>query len=75
MRQAILDAATAEFSAHGLGGARIDQIALRSGSNKRLIYYYFGNKDDLFLAVVGAVVGEFVGSNSGIGYLSPNECE
>lgn len=69
MRQAILDAATAEFSAHGLGGARIDQIAPRSGSNKRLIYYDFGNKDDLFLAVADAVVGESVGANSGIGYL------
>ena len=69
MRQAILDASTAEFSAHGLGGAGIDQIALRSGSNKRLIYYYFGTKDDLFLAVAHAVVGESVGANSGIGYL------
>jgi AcrR family transcriptional regulator len=51
-RSAILVAATAEFAQYGLGGARIDQIAARSGSNKRLIYYYFGNKDALFLAVL-----------------------
>ena len=37
---------------HGLGGARMDRIAERAGLNKRLIYYYFGNKDDLFLAVL-----------------------
>src|SRR5471032_834596 len=51
-RGAILDAATEEFAAYGLGGARVDRIAERSGSNKRLIYYYFGNKDGLFLAVL-----------------------
>jgi AcrR family transcriptional regulator len=51
-RSAILAAATGEFAQYGLGGARIDRIAARSGSNKRLIYYYFGNKDALFLAVL-----------------------
>ncbi len=51
-RQKILRAAMAEFSAHGLGGARIEAIATRAGINKRLIYYYFGAKDDLFLAVL-----------------------
>lgn len=48
----ILDAATAEFAALGLGGARVDRIAERAGVNKRLIYYYFGSKEDLFLAVL-----------------------
>jgi AcrR family transcriptional regulator len=51
-RQAIIEAATVEFAALGLGGARIDAIALRAGLNKRLLYYYFGNKEDLFLAVL-----------------------
>lgn len=51
-QQEILAAAMAEFSASGLGGARIDAIAERAGVNKRLIYYYFGNKEDLFLAVL-----------------------
>ena len=51
-RQRILDAATAEFARYGLGGARVDRIAARAGANKRMLYYYFGNKDDLFLAVL-----------------------
>jgi AcrR family transcriptional regulator len=51
-RLQILTAAKVEFAEFGLGGARIDRIAARSGSNKRLIYYYFGNKDALFLAVL-----------------------
>jgi AcrR family transcriptional regulator len=49
---AILDAATREFAMHGLGGARVDRIALRARANKRMLYYYFGGKDDLFLAVL-----------------------
>jgi AcrR family transcriptional regulator len=51
-QQAILLAARDEFAQHGLGGARVDRIAERASVNKRLIYYYFGNKDDLFLAVL-----------------------
>lgn len=49
---AILEAARDEFSQRGLAGARMDSIAERAGLNKRLIYYYFGSKDDLFLAVL-----------------------
>jgi len=48
----ILDAALAEFAEYGLGGARMDRIAERAGVNKRLIYYYFENKESLFLAVL-----------------------
>jgi AcrR family transcriptional regulator len=48
----ILEAATAEFAEFGLGGARVDRIAERAGVNKRLIYYYFGSKEDLFRAVL-----------------------
>jgi len=51
-REQILVAATAEFAASGLGGARVDRIARRAGANKRMIYHYFGNKDALFLAVM-----------------------
>jgi len=51
-RAAILQAATVEFSQSGLGGARVDRIAERAGINKRMLYYYFGNKEDLFLAVL-----------------------
>jgi len=51
-QQSILAAATAEFAAHGFGGARIEAIAERAGVNKKLIYYYFEGKDELFLAVL-----------------------
>ena len=51
-RARILAAALEEFSRYGLGGARVDRIAARAGANKRMLYYYFGNKEDLFLAVL-----------------------
>jgi AcrR family transcriptional regulator len=53
-QQKILEAATAEFARYGLGGARVDRIACRAGANKRMLYYYFGSKEDLFLAVLEA---------------------
>ena len=53
-RAGILAAATDEFAAHGLGGARVDRIATRAGSNKRMLYYYFGDKEALYLAVLEA---------------------
>jgi AcrR family transcriptional regulator len=53
-RATILAAATEEFSARGLDGARVDDIAARSGVNKRMIYYYFGDKNGLYLAVLEA---------------------
>lgn len=53
-RKRILAAATAEFARKGLGGARVDEIALRSKSNKRMIYHYFGSKEQLFTAVLEA---------------------
>lgn len=49
---AILLAARDEFAQNGLGGARVDRIAERAAVNKRLIYYYFKSKDELFLAVL-----------------------
>lgn len=48
----ILEAATAEFSENGLGGARVDTIAERAKANKRMLYHYYGTKDDLFVAVL-----------------------
>ena len=51
-RRAILDAAFAEFSDHGLSGSRVDAIARRTGTNVRMIYYYFGSKDGLYSAVL-----------------------
>jgi AcrR family transcriptional regulator len=48
----LLKAATAEFAEYGFAGARIDRIAERAGANKRLLYVYFGDKNQLFDAVV-----------------------
>ena len=53
-RQKILAAATHEFARYGLGGARVDRIAQRAGANKRMLYYYFGDKDRLFIAALEA---------------------
>jgi TetR/AcrR family transcriptional regulator len=49
-QQAILKAAQAEFCKRGFNGARVDQIARRSGSNTRMIYHYFKSKEKLYLA-------------------------
>lgn len=48
----ILEVATAEFADKGLSGARIDEIAERTNSSKRMIYYYFGSKEGLYRAVL-----------------------
>jgi AcrR family transcriptional regulator len=48
----LLKAATEEFAEYGFAGARIDRIAERAGANKRLLYVYFGDKNQLFDAVV-----------------------
>src|SRR5690348_4513952 len=56
-RQDILGAAMVEFSRKGLGGARVDAIALRAKANKRMIYHYFGSKEKLFTAVLEEAYG------------------
>lgn len=48
----ILDVATQEFAAKGLSGARIDAIAEATHTSKRMIYYYYGSKEGLYLAVL-----------------------
>jgi AcrR family transcriptional regulator len=50
-RQRILDAATEEFAARGIAGARVDRIAEASGMSKPMLYAHFGAKDRLFDAV------------------------
>ncbi|MEU0787048.1 TetR family transcriptional regulator [Streptomyces sp. NPDC006173] len=51
-RAEILDVATQEFSRAGFAGARVDEIAARTSTTKRMIYYYFGGKEQLFTAVL-----------------------
>jgi AcrR family transcriptional regulator len=51
-RAAILAAAIREFAEKGFGGARVDSIAARAGTNKRMLYHYFGDKEALYLIVL-----------------------
>lgn len=50
----ILEASLVEFARYGLGGARIERIAAAARTNKRMLYYYVGNKEALFLAALEA---------------------
>lgn len=54
-RARILEAATREFSANGLAGARTERIAEAAGVNKALIYYYYRGKDALYAAALEVV--------------------
>jgi len=51
-REMILDGALVEFSEKGFDGARIDEIAMRAGVNKNLLYHHYGSKDGLFTALL-----------------------
>jgi TetR/AcrR family transcriptional regulator len=48
----ILNAALKEFAAKGIAGARVDAIATRARTNKRMLYYYFGSKEGLFREIL-----------------------
>jgi AcrR family transcriptional regulator len=51
-RAEILAVATREFADRGFAGARVDEIAAKTRTTKRMIYYYFGNKEGLYVAVL-----------------------
>lgn len=51
-REAILRAATKVFARHGFAGGRVEQISKAAKSHDRMIYYYFGSKESLFIAVI-----------------------
>jgi AcrR family transcriptional regulator len=57
-RNNILEVAAREFADKGLAGARIDEIAEKTASSKRMIYYYFGGKDELYRAVLERSYGQ-----------------
>jgi len=73
-KQLLLDAATEEFSAYGMAGARIDRIAASAGVNKERIYQYFGKKSEFFGIVLErqlAAVMEVVQiSGTGVGAIA-----
>jgi AcrR family transcriptional regulator len=59
-RARILEAATEEFAARGIAGARVSRIAEVAECNKAMLYAYFGNKDELFDAAFSASVAQYL---------------
>ncbi|SFN57569.1 MULTISPECIES: TetR family transcriptional regulator [Actinomadura] len=57
-RAEILDVAQREFARHGFAGARVDEMAALMRTTKRMIYYYFGGKEKLYIAVLEKAYGE-----------------
>jgi len=74
-RQNILEVATREFSEKGLAGARVDEIAERTNTSKRMIYYYYESKEGLYRAVLEKVYEQIrlIESAIDIEGLSPEE--
>jgi AcrR family transcriptional regulator len=62
----ILAVATKEFADHGLTGARVDAIAARTKTTKRAIYYYFGSKEGLYVAVLEKAYGDIRAVEAGM---------
>jgi AcrR family transcriptional regulator len=74
-REEILNVATEEFAERGLSGARVDAIAERTRTSKRMIYYHFTSKEGLYKAVLERVYSEIrtVESQLDLGQLAPVE--
>ena len=68
-QERILAAATTEFAAKGIAGARVDDIAAAAGVNKRMLYYYFGSKEELFREILRRKLAERVASAAELGDL------
>ncbi|OLP55689.1 TetR family transcriptional regulator [Rhizobium rhizosphaerae] len=67
VRRDILSAAMEEFSLNGLSGGRIDEIAARTRTSKRMIYYYFGDKEGLYERVLEEAYAKVRGGESDLG--------
>lgn len=72
-KQDILRVAAEEFAKHGLSGARVDAIAARTHTTKRMIYYYFESKEGLYVAVLERAYSGIrqIESNMNLGELDP----
>src|ERR1700709_2075594 len=55
-RRRLVQAALAEFAAHGIAGARIDRIAKAANCSAGLVYTYFGSKEELFSAAFDCLI-------------------
>lgn len=65
-RENILQEALVEFVQQGLAGARVDAIAERTRTSKRMIYYYFTSKEQLYVEVLEKLYSEIRGTESGL---------
>lgn len=65
-REKILSAAKTEFALNGLAGARVDVIAQRASTNKRMIYHYFESKETLFRHVLEEQCSQFIEAQSSL---------
>jgi AcrR family transcriptional regulator len=74
-RARILEAAKKEFAKLGLAGARVEAIATRAKANKRMIYHYFGSKEELFVAVLEDAYADIRSAEQKLNleHLSPEE--
>jgi AcrR family transcriptional regulator len=74
-RAEILDIAQREFARHGFAGARVDDMAALMRTTKRMIYYYFGGKEKLYVAVLEKAYTEVRAAESTIDvqHLAPVE--
>lgn len=72
-RSHILTAARKAFARHGLAGARVDAIAAASRVNKRMIYYYFADKEGLFLATLEEIYAELCAASEALDLEAPPE--
>ena len=58
----ILDAAVEEFAEHGFAGARIERVSAAAGTVDRMLYYYYGNKERLYQAVLAKIYEDMIGA-------------
>ncbi|MDN7143566.1 TetR family transcriptional regulator [Pseudomonas sp. JQ170] len=65
-RENILQAAISEFVQQGLAGARVDSIAERTQTSKRMIYYYFNSKEQLYVEVLEKLYGDIRNTESSL---------
>lgn len=65
-RENILQAAISEFVQQGLAGARVDAIAERTQTSKRMIYYYFNSKEQLYVEVLEKLYGDIRSTESNL---------
>jgi len=74
-RAEILAVARGEFARNGYAGARVDEIAALTRTTKRMIYYYFGGKADLYIAVLEQVYAEVRAAEATIdvAHLAPSQ--